>query len=168
MATDEHPEPTAELVVTRHIDAPLARVWQAWHDPDLVRQWWGPHGFTCPVADMRFAVGLASLVCMRSPDGHDIYNTWTYRTIRPGERIEFDSRFAGPDRRHVEPAAIGLPAEIPDPVPHVVTFQSSDDGGTRLTVTEYGYTAGPVLELSKQGQEQCVEKLAAAVTSTPA
>ncbi len=162
--SDGRTDTGADLEVTRTIDAPVELVWQAWVDSDLVRQWWGPTGFTAPTARMDFREGGTSLVCMRSPEGHDIYNTWTYRVITPMERIEFDSRFADQEGTTVEPAAIGLPPDIPQPVPHVVAFQNMGDGRTTLTVTEHGYSPGPVLDMSRQGQEECLDKLAAVVT----
>ena len=44
-----------DLVVTRTFDAPIESVWAAWTDPKHVMQWWGPIGFTCPVAEDRFS-----------------------------------------------------------------------------------------------------------------
>ena len=157
---------TVDLVVTRQIAAPVEAVWEAWRSSDLVRQWWGPIGFTAPVAKLDFREGGSSLVCMRSAEGHEIYNTWTYRVIKPMERIEFDSRFADPNGEPVEPSNMGLPPDIPNVVPHVVTFEPAGDGHTTLTVIEHGYVPGPVLEMSRQGQEQCIDKLATAVTGT--
>ena len=53
---------THDVVVTRRFDAPVERAWNAWSDPEDVRQWWGPTGFTCPRADMDFREGGTSLV----------------------------------------------------------------------------------------------------------
>jgi uncharacterized protein YndB with AHSA1/START domain len=66
------------MVITKMIDAPIASVWRAWSEESLVKQWWGPRMFTAPLAKMDFKVGGKSLVCMRSPDGFEIYNTWAY------------------------------------------------------------------------------------------
>ena len=79
---------TYNMVTTHHIDAPLSRVWQAWSDADAVMRWWGPLGFISPVAKMDFREGGTSLVCMRSPDGQDFYNIWTYREIVPMQQID--------------------------------------------------------------------------------
>jgi uncharacterized protein YndB with AHSA1/START domain len=67
-----------DLVVTRVFAAPLEEVWKVWVDPELVEQWWGPYGFTAPVARMDFREGGTSLVCMRSAQyGYgDQYSTW--------------------------------------------------------------------------------------------
>lgn len=48
-------------------------------------------------------------------------------------------------------------------VPHVVDLERRAEGAT-LTTTEYGYTPSPVLGMSHKGQEQCLDKLAAAIT----
>jgi hypothetical protein len=45
----------------------------------------------------------------------------------------------------------------------VVTLTPCGGTGTLLVVEESGYQPGPVVEMSQQGQEQCLEKLAAAV-----
>jgi uncharacterized protein YndB with AHSA1/START domain len=101
-----------DLVVTRVFDAPFESMWRAWSDPEYVMRWWGPVGFTSPLARMDFREGGTSLVCMRSPEGQDLYNTWTYRKISPLERIEFIQRFADEDGKEVDPVDMGLPPDI--------------------------------------------------------
>ena len=56
--------PKKDLVFTRTFAAPVERVWQAWADPELVKRWWGPDGFTCPLARIDLREGGVSLVCM--------------------------------------------------------------------------------------------------------
>src|SRR5664279_5577600 len=58
---------TYDVISTREFAAPATEVWRAWSDPEYVTQWWGPHGFTSPSADLDFRVGGTSLVCMRAP-----------------------------------------------------------------------------------------------------
>jgi uncharacterized protein YndB with AHSA1/START domain len=80
---------TKDLVGARTFDAPVAEVWKYWAESEGVKKWWGPTGFTSPLARMDFREGGTSLVCMRAPNGQDFYNTWTYRKIEPLKRIEF-------------------------------------------------------------------------------
>jgi uncharacterized protein YndB with AHSA1/START domain len=155
---------THDMVLTRTFDAPVEDVWQAWTEPELVKRWWGPTGFTAPVAEMDVREGGTSLVCMRAPaeyGGQDMYNTWTYATVIPMERLEFVQTFSDADRNPVEPADIGLPPGVPRDVPHVVTFAAIRDGTTELTVRESGYASAEAAELSRGGMEQCLDKLAA-------
>jgi len=112
---------------------------------------------------MDFREGGASLVCMRPPKefgGPDMYNTWTYRSIVPNERLEFVLDWADKDGNRVDPSTMGLPAFMPRDVRHVVTFVPVGDGTTEMTVTEYGYTNDQLFDLSKAGLEQCLDKMA--------
>jgi uncharacterized protein YndB with AHSA1/START domain len=151
------------VVVTRVFNAPVEKVWKAWSEPELVMRWWGPTGFTAPVANMDFREGGTSLVCMRAPKefgGQDLYNTWTYTKIVPLGMIEFIQNFADKDGNKIEPASVGLPPDIPYEVRHVIIFKSVSDSQTELIITEYGYPNEEIVALSKAGMEQCIDKMA--------
>jgi uncharacterized protein YndB with AHSA1/START domain len=155
-----------DVVVTRIFDAPVEQVWKAWVEPEMVMQWWGPTGFTCPLAEMNFREGGISLVCMRAPKefgGQDMYNTWTYTKIVPKERIEYTFNFVDKDGHKLTPAQLGLPAGVPEDGHHVITFKGLGDKSTEMTMTECGYTSDQAHDLSKAGLEQCLDKMAAIV-----
>jgi uncharacterized protein YndB with AHSA1/START domain len=156
------------MVLTRVFDAPVERVWQAWGDSADVKRWWGPNGFTAPVANMNFREGGTSLVCMKAPPeygGMELYNTWTYQKLVPNQRIEFIQHFSDAQGNPISPVSVGLPAEIPEEVPHVITFKSLGANKTEITITEFGYPAAQIVETSKAGMEQCMDKMAAVVTA---
>ena len=151
------------LVVTRVFDAPVEQVWKAWIDSEQVMRWWGPKGFTSPLAKMDFRVGGVSLVCMRAPKefgGQDMYNTWTYQKIEPFQRIEYILNFADKDGNKLDPAKMGLPPGIPYDVPHVVIFKALSNTKTQMTVKEYGYATDQTVEISRSGLEECLDKMA--------
>ncbi len=154
-----------DLVVTRVFNAPVKQVWKAWSDPELVMRWWGPVGFTCPVAKMDFREGGTSLVCMRAAKdflgGQDMFNMWTYEKIVPMKRFIYILRFADKDGNMMDPAKQGLPLEIPKEVRNEVTFKDLGKDKTEVTVTEYGWMVGQLMEMSKMGLEQCLDKMAA-------
>jgi uncharacterized protein YndB with AHSA1/START domain len=152
-----------DIVVTRVFDTPVEQVWKAWSDPEYVMQWWGPEGFTSPLAKIDFREGGTSLVCMRSPEGQDLYNTWTYRKIVPMQRIEFIQNFSDEDGKTVDPVKMGMPTDFPRDVRNVVTFKAVGDNKTEMTVTEYGYTSDQMFDLSRAGLEQCLDKMAASL-----
>jgi uncharacterized protein YndB with AHSA1/START domain len=154
---------THDVVVTRRLDAPRERVWKAWSDPDEVMKWWGPQGFSSPICRMDFREGGVTLVCMRSDQGWDLYNTWTYQSIEPPERIEFVQGFADENGGPVEPQDLGLSPRIPHEVRHVVTLTAIHDGSTELTVHEHGYPNAEIAAVSKAGMEQCIDKMASSL-----
>ena len=158
-----------DLVFTRIFDARVEEVWKAWVDPEYVMRWWGPIGFTSPVARMDVREGGISLVCMRAPKefgGQDTYNTWTYTKIVPLGRMEYIVSFADEHGKKVDPVALGLRADMPQDVRHLATFKDLGDNKTELTVTEYDWTVGEMRELSRMGMEQCLDKMAAIVART--
>jgi uncharacterized protein YndB with AHSA1/START domain len=150
-----------DLVFTRVFDAPVERVWKAWVDPEDVKQWWGPDGFSAPLARIDFREGGTSLVCMSSPNFGENYSIWHYEEIVPMERIVYIHNLADPDGHKVDPAALGMPPDFPQDQRHVIAFKAIGDHQTELTVTEYGWTVGQMMELSKLGMNQCLDKMAA-------
>ena len=160
---------TYNVIATRVFEAPVERVWKAWSDPNDVMQWWGPTGFTCPLADMDFREGGTSLVCMRAPQeygGQDLYNTWTYSRIEPFKRIVFVHRFTDRNGTMLDPAQVGIPPDVPKEVPHVIAFNALGKDQTEMTVTEYGYATAEARDLSKLGLEQCLDKMARIFSNT--
>jgi len=152
-----------DVVVTRVFDAPVEEVWKAWTDSEKVMRWWGPTGFTAPVARIDFRVGGKSLVCMRAPKdfgGQDFYNTWTYQKIKPYESIEMIFTFSDKDGNRIDPKSMGIPPGVPTDVPHVITFKRLGDRKTEMTVRESGYTNEQSVALSTAGLEQCLDKMA--------
>ena len=152
-----------DLIFTRVFAAPVEQVWQAWSDPEYVKQWWGPDGFTAPVAKIDFREGGTSLVCMSSPEYGQHYSTWYYREIVPLQRIEYIHNLADQDGHQVDPVQMGMPPDFPQDQRHTVTFQSLGERRTAMTVTEHDWTAGQMMELSRMGMEQCLDKMEAAL-----
>jgi uncharacterized protein YndB with AHSA1/START domain len=160
-----------ELVVTQVFGARLEDVWRACSESAYVKQWWGPIGFTCPVAEMDFRVGGTSLVCMKAPEeygGGELYTTWTYQRIVPMEKIDFIQAFSDKDGNLLGPVALGLPQDIPKGMRHVIIFKRLAGERTEMTVTVYGYTTTLMIQASRMRLEQCHYKLAASLGRTSA
>ena len=154
------------LVFTRIFEATIEQAWNAWTDASMVKKWWGPEGFTCPVAKMDVREGARSLVCMRAPKdfgGQDMYSTWTYTRIEPMREIEYLHHFADKDGNRVDPQVQGLPPDMPAEVRNLVTFKAVGENKTEITVTEFDWPEGQMRKMSKMGMEQCLDKMAASL-----
>jgi uncharacterized protein YndB with AHSA1/START domain len=156
-----------DLVITRIFDAPIASVWKAWSDPDLIKQWWGPQGFSAPVAEIDFREGGTSLVCMESSEFGKHFSTWRYQQIVPMERIDYVHNLADENGAAIDPASVGMPPDFPQDQRHLVTFTALSGNQTEISVTEYGWTAGQMMDMSKMGMEQCLDKMAVCLGATP-
>jgi uncharacterized protein YndB with AHSA1/START domain len=153
-----------DLVINRVFDAPVERVWQAWTHGATLQKWWGPEGFTCPLARLDVRAGGTSLVAMNSPEHGTHYSTWHYQQIVPNERLAFIHNLADENGSKVHPVAMGMPPDFPQDQQQTVTFRALADGKTELTVTEYGWTPGQMMEFSRLGMTQSLDKLAALLT----
>jgi uncharacterized protein YndB with AHSA1/START domain len=159
---DVGPAQESEVRTRRELAQPAEAVYRAWTEPDLVRGWWGPTGFTCPVAHMDVRVGGTSLVAMRAPadyGGGGIFNTWTYSTVEPGSRLEYASRFATSQGEPMSAAQAGIPGDVPTVVPHVVVFEPVDEARSSVMIIESGYPDQATRDMSAAGLEQCLDKL---------
>jgi len=80
-----------ELITTRVFDAPRELVFKAWTDPQRLKRWWGPKGFTNPVCELDARPGGKILIHMRAPDGVVYLMTGVFHEIVEPERLVFTS-----------------------------------------------------------------------------
>ena len=76
-----------ELVLTRLINAPREKVYRAWTDPELLKQWFAPKPYTTPVVELDVRPGGCAYFVMRGPDGKDLPNRGVYLEVVPNERL---------------------------------------------------------------------------------
>jgi uncharacterized protein YndB with AHSA1/START domain len=76
-----------EIIITRIVNAPRERVWEAWTNPDQVAKWWGPKGFTTTIETMDVRPGGVWRHTMHGPDGTDYPNRSTFLEVVRPERI---------------------------------------------------------------------------------
>jgi uncharacterized protein YndB with AHSA1/START domain len=153
--TDAAPISDRELVITRLIDAPREKVFGAWTDPALLKQWFAPKPYTTPVAELDVRPGGASLVVMRSPEGQDLPNRGVYLEVVANERLVFTDAYT----------KAWEPSEKPF-MTVILTF--ADEGGkTRYTARVRHWTVADREAHEKmgfhQGWGQCADQLAALV-----
>ena len=89
-----------DLVYERTFDAPRELVWKAHTDPELVPQWWGPHGTTTTVTEMDVRPGGKWRYVSSGRDRDDVVFYGEYLEVTPPERIKwtfmFDVEGVGP------------------------------------------------------------------------
>ena len=144
-----------ELVLTRLIAAPRAKLYRAWTEPELLKQWFAPLPYTTPVAELDVRAGGSCLVVMRDPDGNDWPNPGVYLDVVENERLIFTDAYV----RAWEPSNKPFMTAI-------VTF-ADEEGGTRYTARVLHWTVADRKEHERmgfhQGWGQCADQLAALV-----
>ena len=78
-----------EIVSIRVFDFPRERVFEAWTDPVLLAQWWGPKGFTNTFHVFESKAGGTWSFIMHGPDGTNYKNESIFVEVSP-DRIVFD------------------------------------------------------------------------------
>ena len=76
-----------ELRITRLLNAPRELVWEMWTDPEHIKNWWGPSGFTNSISKMEVRTGGEWEFIMHGPDGTDYKNKHIYRELIKPEKI---------------------------------------------------------------------------------
>jgi uncharacterized protein YndB with AHSA1/START domain len=146
------------LSITRIFDAPRSLVWKAWTEPELVMRWWGPKGFTAPVARNDLRVGGKYLYAMRSPEGKDFWSTGVYREIIPLERIVATDSFADKKGNIVPASHYGMIGDWPLELLVTVLIEE-DKGRTRFSLRHEGIPPGEMSEMTKAGWNESFDKL---------
>jgi uncharacterized protein YndB with AHSA1/START domain len=60
--------PESEIVSTRTINFPIIIVYEAWSNPNHLKNWWGPNGFTNTFNEFDFRVGGRWSFIMHGPE----------------------------------------------------------------------------------------------------
>lgn len=118
-----------ELSFTRIIDAPREKVFRAWTEPELMKQWFTPRPWTTPVIEIDLRPGGSNFILMRGPDGTEVPNQGVYLEVIPNQKLVFTDAYT----------TAWQPSEKPF-ITAVLTFE--DEGGkTKYTARVLHWTA---------------------------
>ncbi|HVU84152.1 MAG TPA: SRPBCC domain-containing protein [Puia sp.] len=79
-----------ELRIDRLLNADIDLVWEAWTDPEHIKNWWGPDGFTNSISKMDLKAGGEWNLVMHGPDGTDYKNKSIFKEIVVNKRIVYE------------------------------------------------------------------------------
>ena len=111
----------------REFDAPVATVFRAYKEPDLVKQWLGPDGYEINIERYDFRPGGQWRYVHRSPEGEEYGFHGVFHAVRENEMAIQTFEFEG------FPDVVSLDS---------VTFEDLGDGRTRI----HGHSVFPSLE----------------------
>jgi uncharacterized protein YndB with AHSA1/START domain len=141
-----------DLVLTSLIEAQREKVYRAWTEPELLKQWFAPRPWTTPEARLDVRAGGSSLVVMRSPDGNEMPCPGVYLEVVRNERLVFTDAYTEAWQPSARPFMTG-----------VLTFEDAV-GRTRYTARLRHWsdeTADQHEQMGfHEGWKQCTEQLA--------
>lgn len=154
-STESNPIGDRDLLLTRLIDAPRDKVFRAWTEPELLKQWFAPLPWTTPVAEIDLRPGGASLIVMRSPDGNDMPNRGIYLEVVKNQRLVFTDAY--------------IKAWEPSDKPFMTVILTFDEQGSKTLYTALArhWTVADKEAHEKMGFHQgwglCTDQMAALV-----
>jgi len=87
--------------VKREFNAPIADVWSAWTEPEILDKWWAPAPWKSKTKNMDFKEGGRRLYAMVGPEGQERWSFFDYSSISPKTNFKHSSTFcdseANPD-----------------------------------------------------------------------
>jgi uncharacterized protein YndB with AHSA1/START domain len=111
------PEGVPYIDFEREFDAPVAAVFNAHKDPELIRQWLGPRGYEMEIDHFDFRTGGGYRYIHRDPEGQAYVFNGVFHTVRENEFAIQTFEFEGfPDVVSIES----------------ITFEDLGNGRTRL------------------------------------
>lgn len=147
-----------EITIERTVDASLDTVWQAWTDPQQLKQWWGPENVSIPECEIDLKVGGRFYIVMLASEAMGPYKgtRWpmlaAFTVVEPHAKIAYTAQAWTEGIK--EATLIDQGTEI--------TF-SEENGKTKITVKAAIYKTGPQAGMAVQGMEmgftQQLEKL---------
>lgn len=153
------------VVVERTFDAPVEVIWQLWTTPDLFKTWYGPNGFSVPVAEMDVRVGGKHLFCMerQTPNGSmKMWSTGEYIEVVPNQRLVYTDSIADENGNIVAPAAYGMSDDYPVTT-EVTVLLEAVDGRTKMKMSHVGVPSNEGGAIG--GWEQAFDKMASQAKS---
>jgi uncharacterized protein YndB with AHSA1/START domain len=83
---------TAVLIVRRSIRASPERIFDAWTQPQYLKQWWGPKSVECIDAEVELRVGGRYRIANQFPDGKILWISGEFEAIERPQRLVYTWR----------------------------------------------------------------------------
>ena len=151
-ATTALPPHVHDLTLTRLIPSTPDKLFRAWTEPELIKQWFVPKPWTIARAENDLRPGGQCLIVMRSPEGQEMPNPGVYLEVMPNRRLVFTDAFT----------AGWVPSEKPF-MTGIISFDPEGDG-TRYTAVVRHWTAEAKAQHEQMGFHQgwgvCADQLA--------
>jgi uncharacterized protein YndB with AHSA1/START domain len=111
------PEGLPFIDIEREFDAPVAAVFRAYAEPDLIKQWLGPNGYEMDIEHFDFTSGGGYRYLHRNPEGQEFAFNGVFHVVRENDFAIQTFEFEGfPDVVSIES----------------LTFEDLGNGRTRL------------------------------------
>src|SRR6202142_2992647 len=91
-------EPIKEVALERTYDASPETVWQAWTNPGMLKQWWGPDNVSIPECEVDLKVGGKFYIVMEAGEAIGPYKgtKWPmeaeFTVVEPNSKLSYKAK----------------------------------------------------------------------------
>lgn len=78
-----------EIYSSRILNAPVEKVYRAFSNPDHLKNWWGPEGFTNTIHEFDLRPDGKWILTMHGPEKGNYENSSVFKTIIPNKLISW-------------------------------------------------------------------------------
>lgn len=122
-----------ELLITHLFNASREQVFNAWRDPEQLKQWYAPDGCTIEFKSINVTPGGSFHSCIYDPVHGECWVKGEYTTVSFPEKLVFNMILTDAEGRSVEAIQAGKPGDWPKEILTTVTFTAIGDQ-TELTI----------------------------------
>ncbi|MCA9251671.1 MAG: SRPBCC family protein [Phycisphaerae bacterium] len=141
----EHQNNRNCFVINRSFDAPPAKVFEMWIDPNHLAKWLPPAGFAVEFLEINIAEGRTTTYRMTNRKDMTFYGQFDYREIKRHSRIVYVQRFCDEKGNLAHHPAM---PEFPSEFINTITFTPEGEQSTRLTLTSEPFSQATAAEVA--------------------
>lgn len=131
------------LTIKRRFNAPPAKVYAAWTDPEKIARWFGPDGGAVLSAESDVRVGGRYRIIFHTEDGEEHNVSGVYQEVVPNERLVFTWMWI----------------TMPERESLVMVSLKPDGDGTMMTLLHERFFDEPARDRHHMGWTGCFDKL---------
>jgi len=141
-------EPIKEVAFERTYEASPETIWQAWTNPEMLKQWWGPNNVTIPECEVDLRVGGKIYIVMEAGEAMGPYKgiKWPmlgeFTVIEPNSKLSYTAK-AWTEGQNEE-TTIEQSTEL---------TLTAENGDTKLKIRAVIHKTGPGAGMAVQGMQ---------------
>lgn len=141
-------EPIKAVDFERTYDASPEMVWQAWTNPEELKQWWGPNDVIIPECEVDLRVGGKFYIVMEAGEGMGPYKgtRWPmqaeFTVVEPNAKLAYTAQAWTEGQK--DETTIDQTTEI---------TMAEENGKTKVKVKAAIFKAGPGAKMAAEGME---------------
>ena len=132
-----------ELDLEQEFNAPIARLYEAWLKPEVIKTWFAPGNMTIPEAESDGVEGGKYRIVMKSDDGELHIVSGEFKSLNPYDKIVFSWQWQG----------------SPHTTLVAITLTAIDEHTTKLQLNHSEFTEEGFRDHHKEGWHGCLANL---------